>query len=94
MRWFGQREVSDPQPDLKDALEAIVRRCESLENAFQTMKLDWEIVTAHVDQQTNKVHRELGHVTKRRADLERAEGNPESESLPLRRSRFSGGRAR
>jgi len=57
------------------------------------MRLDWGVVTNHVDQQTNKVHRELGHVTKRKADLLRLEAGDDAQP-EQRKSRFRGGRSR
>jgi len=92
LRLLSFLKPSDPQPDLKSRLETMLARLEGLELRFNGMRADWEIVTSHVDQQTAKVHRELGHVTKRKADLEKIE-NPCDEAPEVRRSRFRGGRS-
>lgn len=66
---FWNRKRSDPHGDLKSALEANVARQNQFELDLGKMRLEFQIVSDHVDQQTAKVHRELGHVTKRKADL-------------------------
>lgn len=93
MGLFGITRSSLPSPDLKDRLEAILKRLDGLELRFNGMRGEWEIVTSHVDQMTTKVHRELGHVTKRKADLEKIE-QPCDDELVRRKSRFRGGRGR
>lgn len=92
MRLFDVFKPSLPSPDLNRRLEQALERLLELELRFNGMRQEWEIVTAHVDQQTSKVHRELGHVTKRKADLERHE--PCADEETVRRSRFRGGRGR
>lgn len=93
MPLFNKNKRPEALLSLKEALEAILGRLDSLEKKFETMRLDWEIVTAHLDQQSTKVHRELGHVTKRKADLLKLEGGDEPEA-GARKSRFRGGRGR
>ena len=90
---FRSKRLPDPQPDLKSALEPLLGRLDQLDRTFQAMRLEWEIVTAHVDQQTNRVHRELGHVTKRKADLAKSE-EPCLDQTSSHPSRFRGGRGR
>lgn len=93
------RFLQDPPPsdDLKSALEAVHGRLDALERTFERMRVDWEVITAHIDQQSNKVHRELGHVTRRQREIKDADGTFEQRELeltenPRRRSRFAGGR--
>jgi len=90
---FGWMKRSDPQPDLKDALDDLSGRIKALEGQWGAMRLDWSVVTHHVDQQVNKVHRELGHVTKRKADLLKLEPGDDAEPQQ-HKSRFRGGRSR
>lgn len=92
LRLFGLMGRSDPHHDLVKALAVLHGRADELEKRFAAMRLEWEIVTAHVDQLSAKTHRELGHVTKRRADLAKLE--PDEPAEAPHRSRFSGGRGR
>lgn len=93
LRLFGWIRQSDPQHDLVKALAVLHGRADAIEKRFDQMRLEWEIVTAHVDQLSAKAHRELGHVTKRRADLAKLEPDDQTDVVP-HRSRFSGGRRR
>jgi len=92
-RFLGPKNGEKP---LILAQAAIENRIGSLETAFAEMRLQWEVVTAQVDNQTSKVHRELGHVTRRRKEIEDAEGGcpDEVSDIPQRRTAFSGGRGR
>lgn len=94
MGLFRKKASSPPSEDLEQRLQAILGVHRELQTAFSTMRLDWETVTAHVDQLTTKVHRELGHITKRKRDLAKADPCDEEEGgvSNIRRSRFSGGR--
>jgi len=83
----------DPSLRLKTAIEDVAGRLDSLQSAFGTMRRDWETVTAHVDQQTSKVHRELGHITKRQA-LDKPDEPVTDEVARRRRGRYAGGRGR
>jgi len=91
---FNLFRQSPPLLDLNEPLAAILARLTALEEGFRTLQHEHALVTASVDAAVTKVHRELGHVTKRRADLKRLEpcDEPEISGLPLHRSRFSGGR--
>jgi len=90
---FGVFRRADPSLALKQALEAQSDRLSQLERAFAVYKLDWETVVAKIDQLAKKVHRELGHVTKRQA-LESPSPDESKLSIEPRRGRFRGGRSR
>jgi len=93
LRLFSRKEPSDPQLDLKGALEPLESRLTGLELLVRDLRAEWVIVSSHVDQQTKKVHRELGHVSRMRS--EQSDGEQETQSsLPRRQSRYRGGRNR
>jgi len=87
---------ADPQDNLAEPPGELLGRLRTLEDAFSSMRLDWETVTAHIDQQSNKVHRELGHITRRKREL--LELEPDQPDVPAadvpRRGRFARGRGR
>lgn len=94
MDLFGFFRRPPPQVDLERALQPILASLERLDRAFDVMRVDWETVTAHIDQLSNKVHRELGHVTRRKREVQELEGDCPPDEVATRRSQFSGGRRR
>lgn len=97
MALFKLLERSKPQEGLREALETLRSEFRDLQHQFGALQLQWETVVAHVDQQTKAVHRELGHVSRKKRELENNEPDiPEAQSPSTseHRSQFRGGRHR
>jgi len=93
---FSRFLGSGPPEALKAALDRYDGEVRALREAFDRLEHRQLLVEASVDAAVVKVHRELGHVTKRKADLAKLDPPCADEVLPdiVRASRFSGGRRR
>jgi len=89
---FSFLKPSDPCPDPEEPYEELLGRIDDLEKSFGAMQLEWETVTAHLDQLSAKTHRELGHITRRKREVQDIEGEAAPDEVTTRRSRFRGGR--
>ena len=93
MGLFRSTPSLDPALELVKALDPILERLARLEESQKTLTLNFAVVTANIDAQADKVHRELGHVTRHKRDIKAAQPcDEEAESAPNIRPRFAGGR--
>lgn len=70
---------------LREALACPLERIDALEEVLGTVVEEWHTASDRLDATYNKVHRELGHITKRQA----LDAEEETESKPSDRRQLT-----